>query len=159
MCRQFLTLDNFYKCVSRKDGLQGKCKKCTAIYKQEWVKNNPEKMREQRNRWIEKNPEAEKQRRKIANIRRAGATNKIYNLKRYGITVEEYNALILKQNNQCAICKKRLTRGRGTNVDHDHSTGKVRGLLCLHCNTGMGNLMDSEDILYSAIEYLAKFKK
>ena len=157
MCRLELPLSEFYRCKSRKDGLQGKCKKCTMLAQGEWRAKNPERAKEQRAKWIIKNPEAEKARRKKANIRRAGETNKIYNLKRYGMTVDDYNALVLKQNNQCAICQKRLSYGRGTNVDHDHATGKVRGLLCLHCNTGIGNLMDSRTILLSAVKYLDQF--
>jgi hypothetical protein len=56
---------------------------------------------------------------------------------RYGITEDDYHRMAEKQNQSCAIC------GRGTqrlDVDHDHETGKVRGLLCIRCNTTVGIL-------------------
>lgn len=70
----------------------------------------------------------------------------------YKMTHEEFNALKEKQQNKCAICgvepKQRLC------VDHCHSTGRVRGLLCRKCNLGIGYLQDSVDFLSNAINYL-----
>jgi hypothetical protein len=57
-------------------------------------------------------------------------------LKIYGITRNEYEALRLKQDNRCAICKRPFEKL--PHVDHDHKTGKVRGLLCGDCNRGLG---------------------
>lgn len=60
--------------------------------------------------------------------------------RRYGITAEEYDALLSAQGGRCAMCK-RPHRGRGRlAVDHDHATGRVRGLLCFHCNTMLGHV-------------------
>lgn len=76
----------------------------------------------------------------------------LYKLKtKFGINEDDYNQLLLKQNHCCAICgfdDKRLV------IDHDHLTGVVRGLLCNHCNVGIGNLADSVEILEKAITYL-----
>lgn len=75
----------------------------------------------------------------------------------YGIGLDEYNTMFTKQQGKCAICsgeppknqhKKRL------NIDHCHSTGKVRGLLCDACNRAIGLLKDSEKLLNNAIKYL-----
>ena len=74
----------------------------------------------------------------------------------YGITVEQYDKLFDLQDGKCAICKSSDT-GRGDEwfcVDHDHSTGKVRGLLCNNCNRGLGLFKDSELILKSAKNYV-----
>ena len=81
--------------------------------------------------------------------------------KRYGIGVEEYKELFEKQNGNCAICGKHssnvFTKGKAgfeLCVDHCHETGKVRGLLCENCNTGLGKLQDNVEILRKAIDYL-----
>ncbi len=60
-----------------------------------------------------------------------------------------------KQEKRCAICKK-LIKKKDIQVDHDHKTGKVRGLLCLTCNMGIGYLKESIDNLLSAIKYLER---
>lgn len=80
-------------------------------------------------------------------------------LRRYGISVVEYQALFDKQKGVCAICGKPETRlHKGViarlSVDHDHTTGEVRGLLCQPCNQGLGSFKDSVENLESAIDYL-----
>jgi hypothetical protein len=78
-----------------------------------------------------------------------------YHLKhRYGITLEVRNALNKKQKGRCAICGER----RKLNVDHDHKTGKVRGLLCKQCNYLLGNARDDCVILTNANKYLRKHR-
>lgn len=76
---------------------------------------------------------------------------------RYGITVEQYEAMRLAQNNRCAICGS-IPSGRGPqgnlHVDHDHETGQVRGLLCGRCNTGLGQFRHDSRFLQKAAEYL-----
>lgn len=72
----------------------------------------------------------------------------------YGISVGEYEALILVQNNQCAICKTEFDGQRRITVDHDHGTNEVRGLLCQGCNTAIGLFKDRQALLEFAIDYL-----
>jgi hypothetical protein len=74
-----------------------------------------------------------------------------------GMTADEYVALSASQNDRCAICFK--SRGaRPFSIDHDHRTGRVRGLLCSTCNTGLGMFRDDVRILQYAIEYLIKHR-
>ena len=73
-----------------------------------------------------------------------------WNLMRYGLTIEDFNLLAKSQNNKCAICKT----DSKLFVDHDHVTKKVRGLLCHHCNSMLGLVKDSPQILERAIHYL-----
>lgn len=84
-------------------------------------------------------------------------------LKRYGIDLEGYNELRAKQNYCCVVCKKNekdVSQGRAKtpatalHVDHDHATGKVRGLLCTNCNIILGKCYDDVKILKQAITYL-----
>lgn len=80
------------------------------------------------------------------------------NLKKYNITPEDYTELLKKQNNVCAICNTNKTFVKKASynlfVDHCHTTGKVRGLLCHNCNAGLGHFRDSTDFLRKAIGYL-----
>lgn len=76
--------------------------------------------------------------------------------KRYGFTLnyEEYLELMLKQKNLCAICK-RPEKNKALAIDHDHKTGKTRGLLCQKCNRGLGCFEDNLLFLKRASAYLA----
>lgn len=76
------------------------------------------------------------------------------NLRRYGLTVERYNEILSKQGGVCAICQELPTGGERLCVDHSHTTKKVRGLLCRHCNTGIGMLKDSHTIIKNSLRYL-----
>lgn len=77
----------------------------------------------------------------------------------YGITLDEYNNLLEIQDGCCDICKKHFTQfKKPLFVDHDHETGKVRGLLCNTCNGGIGLLKDDLNILNNAVAYLNKYK-
>lgn len=79
-------------------------------------------------------------------------------IRTYGITLEEYNNMLLQQNELCAICgNKNLPNSGSLAVDHNHTTGKVRGLLCIMCNRGLGNFYDNTEYLTKAIEYLNKY--
>lgn len=73
---------------------------------------------------------------------------------KYGISEQEYDKLLTKQNGVCAICERKCTKQKNLCVDHDHETGKVRGLLCDNCNVGLGRFKDSLKLLLKAAEYL-----
>ena len=75
----------------------------------------------------------------------------------YGIDVEYYNQLLSKQNGKCAICGKTPDK-INLSVDHDHKTGKIRGLLCKDCNFGIAHFKDNIILLGGAIDYLKKTK-
>lgn len=71
----------------------------------------------------------------------------------YGLTLDEYDQILSLQHNKCAICP-RICENREFGVDHCHKTGKVRGLLCKNCNTGIGMLSDNIDKIKSSLVYL-----
>ena len=76
-------------------------------------------------------------------------------LKQYGITPEEFNKMYADQNGECLICERHQTEFKETlSVDHDHKTGRVRGLLCGACNRAIGLFKDDPNILRAAIDYL-----
>jgi hypothetical protein len=105
-------------------------------------------------------------------IHRKGTSTWYYNnpekaktqrLRRYGITLDDYNSMREKQNYSCGVCGRHeedIEQGRAISsstslqVDHCHSTSKIRGLLCTNCNTLLGKAKDDVSVLEAAITYL-----
>jgi hypothetical protein len=80
-------------------------------------------------------------------------------LVRYGLTEDAYTTMFLGQGCKCAICGTDTPgNSRDWHVDHDHISGKVRGILCHHCNLMLGNAKDNMDTLYKGILYLERNK-
>jgi hypothetical protein len=95
------------------------------------------------------------------NHHKRAAINRGWTLRKtYGITAEEYQAMIVAQNNKCAICHvefvgvKEEPKSQRPHVDHNHDTRWVRGLLCSNCNFGIGYLKEDIIRMQSAIEYV-----
>lgn len=87
-------------------------------------------------------------------------------LKKHKITADDYNKLVIEQNDLCKICSKKETKKSRTDgnicrlaLDHCHKTGKIRGLLCHHCNAAIGHLKDDINLLQKAIEYLKRHEQ
>lgn len=86
-----------------------------------------------------------------------------HRLRSMGVDVDTCRILLAAQDNKCAICGRELTpwesgpdgrSGKNTHVDHDHKTGKIRGVLCINCNMGLGCFKDDTKLLRRAFEYL-----
>ena len=82
----------------------------------------------------------------------------------FGISLDDYKAKMEEQSGVCAICHRpetaiRMNKLLPLAVDHNHTTGAVRGLLCTACNIGIGSLCESPELLRSAIAYLEKWHK
>ena len=84
-----------------------------------------------------------------------------YLKRRYGITLDEFNNMKDAQGGKCAICGSNSGKANKKNdrltVDHDHSTGEIRGILCHKCNFGLGQFDDDTEKLSMAITYLKSF--
>jgi hypothetical protein len=79
-----------------------------------------------------------------------------HHMRQYGITLDEKEEMLASQGG-CAICGTRVPpRTRGWHTDHDHVTGKVRGILCSNCNLGLGYFQDNPEFLSEAINYLER---
>lgn len=130
ICKISKPFSEFSKsCAPRGDGYQYTCKPCNTAEKRKWRVENQNKSR-----------------------------NTKY-LKKFGITLEKVIDMLKKQGDRCGICGVTLTLGSKTHLDHDHTTGSIRGVLCQKCNHGIGLFNDSTKILKSAIMYLNKHAK
>lgn len=92
----------------------------------------------------------------IASGRAQKATRKSYYKTLYGLTQEQMDQMLSRQGGGCAICGATTWTGKHPVpvVDHDHATGKVRGMLCSECNQGLGKFKDDIAVMEKAIEYL-----
>lgn len=73
----------------------------------------------------------------------------------YGITLKEARILLKEQDNQCALCDEPLELpSKSAHIDHDHRTGRIRGVLCRQCNTALGKLGDTIEKLEEVVRYL-----
>ena len=114
-------------------------------YAKKWIADRPGKGAEYSKSWRARNPEW-----KAAYYERA---RHIW-LKKYGLAKGDYEQMLEAQGGLCAICGQPPGSGRRLDVDHDHQTGTVRGLLCSACNTGLGLFRDDPSALAGAIRYL-----
>lgn len=84
-----------------------------------------------------------------------------FNIERYGITIPEFEQMVVAQGGLCAICRRpELVTRKGKplrlHIDHNHKTGKVRGLLCMRCNFGLGYFQDDPLLLRAATAYVER---
>ena len=122
------------------------CKICSNKENQKWQHNNLEKCKIWSKNYY------------ITHKKEIISRTKKNNLKRkYGLLFQDYNQLFELQNGKCLICNN-IENKRLLSVDHDHKTGKIRGLLCSNCNTGLGNFKDNSILLEKAIKYLKETK-
>lgn len=93
---------------------------------------------------------------KLKTINNNKSNNRKNQLKvNYGLSLEDYNTMFMRQGGKCYICKIHQNKlKRALSVDHCHKTNKVRGLLCNHCNIGLGHFDDNPYLLKRAIKYL-----
>lgn len=106
-----------------------KCKPCYTERQKVWNKNNKDKHKQNDRRWRLK--------------------------KHYGLSESEYLDMVTNHNGRCAICNQESP----LNVDHCHTSGNVRGLLCKSCNLGLGSFSDDIERLQAAVEYLKAHKE
>ena len=125
----------FYRDKRRKDGLQIRCKSCRNADMAEWVKRNPE--------WGKKWYQKVKLKTRERHLKR-----------KYGVSLYDYAAMLAAQDGKCAICRCRPGK-RAFDVDHDHLTKRVRGLLCTSCNRMLGHAGDDPGRLRAGADYLS----
>lgn len=145
-CKIEKPLTEFHSSKLYSDGKRAVCKNCRKMYDPKWWKQNKKRATELSRKWQKENVNYTKKNSKNQNLK--------WN---YGITLEDFDRMALEQNNTCAICKSDNSQfTKSLFVDHCHKTGKIRGLLCKKCNSGIGFLGETVEALQRAIEYLKK---
>lgn len=135
VCKIDFNAELFYKSKRSNTGYNYRCKKCDNDARKKYRNNQPE---------------------------RYSLVKRKINLKcRYNLTIEQYLEILKKQNDCCAICLNPYPRSTGNYevsfvVDHNHATGKIRGLLCSKCNRGIGFLGDNLQNFERAYQYIKK---
>ena len=148
VCHWALPKSEFNKHKIAADKLYTWCKLCAKEYRKKYHELN--KKRENR-----KNREWNK-----ANKKKVSGLARTRRLRMYGLSKDEYDEMLRDQNGKCAICGlPQLESKWQFCVDHCHKTDKVRGLLCFNCNTMLGKVKDSTQVLLNAIEYLERQKE
>lgn len=147
ICKETKDISAFGKDSTTKSKLSARCKECSRKICSNYYNKNKEIQKEKKKEYREKVGKEYFAERSLIN--------------KYGITLKERNEILVNQNHKCDICgideveavKSKLF------VDHNHTTNKVRALLCHNCNTLIGHCKESEDILLKAIQYLRKHKE
>lgn len=149
-CNEYKTLDLFCLDKRRKDGLGSHCRSCNFSYS-----NNYKEYR--KNYWSSPAGKERKQKQARKLVTKRSAKN--WHLKNnYNLTIAQYDIMCASQQDVCAICHKKNARAVCLSVDHDHTTGKIRQLLCDKCNRALGLFCDSIEVIHSAFLYLTKHK-
>ena len=126
LCDTEKTIENFYLHAGSKTGYREECKTCRTEYERKRYKKDSRAVISRRMKYL------------------------------YGITLAEYDLLLEQQNGHCMICETTEPgggKGRFA-IDHNHSTGEIRGLLCCTCNRGLGFFRDDPHYLRQAAKYL-----
>ena len=146
-CGKPKPLDDFWNHPTGKYGKRPRCKECVGSENYEHLQNRlaiePSYNRDRVKVWSQKGDN--KRRRNL--------------LGRYGITLEEYDALFAEQDEKCAVCGDGFEDSERRALDHDHESGKVRGILHYRCNMAIGVFKDSPELCRKAAEYLEKHGK
>jgi len=159
ICGALKPLDDFYKCAGMRDGHRHDCKACNLEVKRLRYLEDPEPMKARVKRWQQANPEKmhasqRKSRAKPGAKERARADHL---MRKYGITVEQYDAMLEEQDGGCFICGRLPRPDISLHVDHDHSTGQVRGILCFCCNNAVADFQENPALLGKAASYLSRY--
>ena len=166
-CQVVKPLTEFNK-NSNVGGYRSDCKECSKAHRKQYYADNSDHIKEKNRRYWnkhiekrkasyrEKFPQIQAQRKEYRaknkdksktynkewydkNLKHDKKKQKEKNLKHYfNLTLDQFNDMVKTQDNKCKICTKELDMAKGTHVDHDHNTGKVRGVLCHPCNTKLG---------------------
>jgi transcription elongation factor Elf1 len=137
-CKQEKQLSEYWPDKRRKNRLMARCKNCRRSLQKAYRSANPDL--DYRRYWSD--PQSERER---------------HLLRKYGLDQIGYDALLNEQDGKCAVCRK--TQEKAFDVDHDHKTGLVRGLLCTSCNRMIGHAGDIPETLEVAAVYLRSSRK
>jgi len=137
-CNEARVISQFWRDRRSRDGRAARCKTCRSAGHKARRRANPDKERERNRRRYQANKTRERER---------------HTLRKYGVSLADYDAMLVAQNGACAVCKSPASKT--LDIDHDHASGRVRGLLCTSCNRMIGHAGDDAERLLAAATYPA----
>lgn len=145
-CGAIKGIDGYMPRKGMRDGTRNECRKCLSARTMAGRKRiesmlTPDQIKERRRAY------------RMANVSVSARASRKQALRGYGLTSESFESLLKEQDDKCAICSTHLVSPQ---IDHCHSTGKVRGILCRKCNMGLGLFHDDVGSLQRAIAYLTQ---
>jgi uncharacterized protein (DUF2461 family) len=158
ICNDKKPISEFHRATGMRDGHRSECKSCSREKNRRNYWKDRDAAIARVRKWRIENPEkyaALQRRTKERNRERVRINNRRGHLERkYGLSIEDFHFLRIVQDNQCALCGR--TDEQGLHVDHDHRTGRVRGLLCGKCNKAIGLLDEDPAVFAAAVTYLRR---
>ena len=142
-CIRELDESNFYKSRNTKSGYRGECKACTKVINDRYNATHREKRLHYSRNAEKRGGEARRKRQRHNMLKRL-----------YNISLDDWNKLLDSQGGKCAICSTANPGEQNWRTDHDHKTGKVRGILCNACNSATGLFRDNPTVLNHAARYV-----
>lgn len=145
LCKGIKPEAEFFNDKRFHDGMSRQCKTCVTA---------------RNKRWHDAHPGYSAKKHKEARAKNPDRYRDYERKKNYGLPPGEFNRLLAAQGGRCAICGSDHPNGRPGHtfaVDHDHTTGAVRRILCAKCNHGLGQFHDSEELLMSDLRYIRKY--
>ena len=148
-CGEWKYIEAFGRRRDRPSGRRSKCGRCENSANRDWIRRNPKKRHKQRKReWqVKKATEG-----RLQEISRRTFEWKLKT--KYGMTLDAYTKRLASQHYECQLCGCALIPRKNIAIDHDHTTGVIRGILCRKCNRALGLLGDTTEDLYRAYRYL-----
>jgi hypothetical protein len=131
LCERRLPAEQFSVARNTKDGLASQCRDCNAARSKKHYRAT-----------------------KADNVARFAREHRA---RKYGLTDETFAAMVAAQKNRCAICVADLGLGKGRVIDHCHTTGRIRGLLCAKCNSALGLAGDDPERLRAMAAYVERY--
>jgi hypothetical protein len=149
-------LEDFYRAPGMRDGRRGDCKACNLAAKKRRYDADPSKVVRAVQAWRRENPERF---REYQAEYRSRPENKrkmrdLYYRRTFGITADDFDRMLAEQSGACAICGERPEVEARMHVDHEHATGRIRGILCSRCNHAIGLLREDVALFERAVRYL-----
>lgn len=155
-CGVLKPLSEFHRFRRSPDGYKPTCCVCNSISACEWQRKNKEKHRRSRLRYSRSEKRKTTRHILYANSSDMRERRRVENLRKFGLTVHDYEKMFKEQLGVCAICEQ-PSGSKRLAVDHDHQTGRIRGLLCAGCNVILGRWKDSPEIAMRAHDYLKRY--
>lgn len=157
-CGELKPIELFYRAADMRDGRRNDCMACNLAANRRRYLADPAVAIARVQRWQQSNRdrvnESQRKRRSDPEAKRRERAGHL--MRKYGMTIEQYDSMLADQGGGCFICGRPPREDISLHVDHDHSTGKVRGILCFCCNNALADFQEDPQLLIKAAGYVSQ---